>query len=38
VVGKLQSPRYNFAGLLQSTIRNFAGLVDARANQLEAAG
>ncbi len=38
VVGKLQSPLYNFAGLLQSTIRNFAGLVDARANQLEAAG
>ena len=36
VVGKLQSPLYNFAGLLQSTIRNFAGLVDARANQLEA--
>jgi large subunit ribosomal protein L10 len=35
VVGKLQSPLYNFAGLLQSTIRNFAGLVDARANQLE---
>jgi len=38
VVGKLQSPLYNFAGLLQSTIRNFAGLVDSRANQLEAAG
>lgn len=38
VVGKLQSPLYNFAGLLQSTIRNFAGLVEARANQLEAAG
>jgi large subunit ribosomal protein L10 len=35
VVGKLQSPLYNFAGLLQSTIRNFAGLVEARANQLE---
>jgi large subunit ribosomal protein L10 len=38
VVGKLQSPLYNFAGLLQSTIRNFAGLIDSRANQLEAAG
>ena len=38
VVGKLQSPLYNFAGLLQSTMRNFAGLVEARANQLEAAG
>ena len=38
VVGKLQSPLYNFAGLLQSTMRNFAGLVDARAKQLEAAG
>jgi large subunit ribosomal protein L10 len=36
VVGKLQSPLYNFAGLIQSTMRNFAGLVDARANQLEA--
>lgn len=36
VVGKLQSPLYNFAGLLQSTMRNFAGLVEARANQLEA--
>lgn len=38
VVGKLQSPLYNFAGLLQSTMRNFAGLLDSRANQLEAAG
>jgi large subunit ribosomal protein L10 len=38
VVGKLQSPLYNFAGLLQSTIRNFAGLVDARINQLEEQG
>ena len=38
VVGKIQSPLYNFAGLLQSTMRNFAGLVEARANQLEAAG
>jgi large subunit ribosomal protein L10 len=37
VVGKLQSPLYNFAGLLQSTIRNFAGLVDSRINQLEGA-
>jgi large subunit ribosomal protein L10 len=35
VVGKLQSPLYNFAGLLQASIRNFAGLVEARANQLE---
>jgi large subunit ribosomal protein L10 len=38
VVGKLQSPLYNFAGLLQATMRNFAGLIDARANQVEAAG
>jgi large subunit ribosomal protein L10 len=38
VVAKLQGPLYNFAGLLQSTIRNFSGLVEARANQLEAAG
>jgi len=38
VVGKLQSPLYNFAGLLQAGIRNFAGLVDARAKQLEAQG
>lgn len=37
VVGKLQSPLYNFAGLLQASIRNFAGLVEARAKQLEAA-
>lgn len=37
VVGKLQSPLYNFAGLLQSTIRNFAGLVESRARQLEGA-
>ncbi|MFN0147993.1 MAG: 50S ribosomal protein L10 [Dehalococcoidia bacterium] len=35
VVGKLQSPLYNFASLLQASIRNFAGLVEARANQLE---
>jgi large subunit ribosomal protein L10 len=35
VVGKLQSPLYNFAGLLQASIRNFAGLIEARANQLE---
>ncbi len=35
VVGKLQSPLYNFAGLLQASIRNFAGLVEARALQLE---
>ena len=35
VVGKLQSPLYNFAGLLQASIRNFAGLIDARAKQLE---
>lgn len=38
VVGKLQSPLYNFAGLLQSTMRNFAGLIDSRANQLEEQG
>lgn len=38
VVGKLQSPLYNFAGLLQSTIRTFAGLVEARADQLESQG
>ncbi len=37
VVGKLQSPLYNFAGLLQGSMRNFAGLIDARANQLEGA-
>jgi large subunit ribosomal protein L10 len=37
VVGKLQSPLYNFAALLQSTIRNFAGLVESRAKQLEGA-
>jgi large subunit ribosomal protein L10 len=37
VVGKLQSPLYNFAGLLQASIRNFAGLVEARATQLESA-
>ncbi|MFQ5380387.1 MAG: 50S ribosomal protein L10 [Dehalococcoidia bacterium] len=35
VVGKLQSPLYNFSGLIQSTIRNLAGLVEARAAQLE---
>ncbi len=38
VVGKLQSPLYNFAGLLQASIRNFVGLIDARANQLEEQG
>ena len=38
VIGKLQSPLYNFAGLLQASMRNFAGLVDARANQLEESG
>ncbi|MGI8927355.1 MAG: 50S ribosomal protein L10 [Tepidiformaceae bacterium] len=37
VVGKLQSPLYNFAGLLQASIRNFAGLIESRANQLEGA-
>lgn len=36
VVGKLQSPLYNFSGLLQSTIRGIHGLVEARAAQLEA--
>jgi large subunit ribosomal protein L10 len=35
VVGKLQSPLYNFASLLQASVRNFAGLIEARANQLE---
>ncbi|MCC7363252.1 MAG: 50S ribosomal protein L10 [Dehalococcoidia bacterium] len=38
VVGKLQSPLYNFAGLLQASMRNFAGLVEARASQLEEQG
>jgi large subunit ribosomal protein L10 len=38
VVGKLQSPLYNFAGLLQASMRNFSGLVEARAKQLEASG
>ncbi len=38
VIGKLQSPLYNFAGLMQSTMRNFAGLVEARAKQLEGQG
>ena len=38
VVGKLQSPLYNFAGLITSTMRGFAGLVEARANQLEEQG
>ncbi|MBN9493220.1 50S ribosomal protein L10 [bacterium] len=38
VVGKLQSPLYNFAGLITATMRNFAGLVDARATQLEEQG
>ncbi len=37
VVGKLQSPLYNFAGLLNASVRNFAGLVDSRIKQLEAA-
>lgn len=37
VIGKLQSPLYNFAGLLQASIRNFAALVEARAQQLEGA-
>ena len=37
VVGKLQSPLYNFAGLMQASVRNFAGLVEARAKQLEGA-
>ena len=37
VVGKLQSPLYNFAGLMQASMRNFAGLVEARAKQLEGA-
>lgn len=35
VVGKLQSPLYNFSALLQSTIRGIHGLVEARAVQLE---
>jgi len=37
VIGKLQSPLYNFAGLLQASIRNFAGLIESRASQLEGA-
>ena len=37
VVGKLQSPLYNFAALLTASIRNFAGLVESRAKQLEGA-
>ncbi|MFN0093835.1 MAG: 50S ribosomal protein L10 [Dehalococcoidia bacterium] len=37
LVGKLQSPLYNFAGLMQASMRNFTGLIDARANQLEGA-
>ena len=37
VVGKLQSPLYNFAGLLQASMRNFAGLIESRATQLEGA-
>ncbi len=37
VVGKLQSPLYNFAGLMQASMRNFAGLVEARAKQIEGA-
>ena len=37
VIGKFQSPLYNFAALLQASIRNFAGLIDSRANQLEGA-
>ena len=36
VVGKLQSPLYNFHALMQSTIRGVHGLVEARAVQLEA--
>lgn len=36
VIGKLQSPLYNFAGLMAASMRNFAGLIDSRANQLEA--
>ena len=36
VVGKLQSPLYNFRALMQSTIRGVHGLVEARAVQLEA--
>ena len=35
VIGKLQSPLYNFAGLMQASMRNFAGLLEARATQLE---
>ena len=38
VVGKLQSPLYNFAGLLQASIRNFAALIESRATQLEGQG
>lgn len=38
VVGKLQSPLYNFAGLITSTMRNLAGLVEARVSQLEEQG
>jgi large subunit ribosomal protein L10 len=35
LMGALQSPIANLAGLLSATLREFAGLVDARANQLE---
>ncbi len=37
-MGGLRSPISQFASLISSTIQTFAGLVDARANQLEAAG
>ena len=37
IVGKLQSPLYNFAALLQASMRNFAGLIESRATQLEGA-
>lgn len=35
VIGKLQSPLYNFAGLINASITNFARLVDSRITQLE---
>ena len=35
IVGKLQSPLYNFAGLINASITNFARLIDSRATQLE---
>lgn len=37
VVGKLQSPLYNFAGLMNASITQFARLLNARAEQLEGA-